>query len=851
VLTAVTAFHLGTTGQPERKIGHEVTVYGSSTIAAQVKAVIHFYPHLWEDCDNVTKVSEKEWMNISLIDDWEAKYKPEQARVYLISQNDWEVINKAFDKLQLQGRLKWTKTLTPFTFLCFVVWKNLPNETRKGRVVVDIQALNKITMPDVYSVPSQADILTAVHGVNFIFTVDCSAFFYQWRVKRAHQHQLTVASHRGQKTFKVAVMGYRNSSAYVQRMINRILWRQRAYARAYIDNIVIFSNTLEEHLKHLHNVFVTLKRMRICLASEKSFLTYPFIQLLEQRVDALGLATLKDKLVAIAGLCFSISLSQLEKYLDLTEYLWQYISKYAAIVKPLQLQKTFLNQGLRVKEAKGNARKRQAITIRLNESTFKELNTFHHLQMLFSWSTMLIHFLLKHQLYVDLNAFKEFGFEAHVYHTKKAKKNKTPQQKSMKPILFLSQLLTDIKTHYWSTELEVIKLIWVLKKTHHLIEAAEQSMIVYIDHAAAVEIECQFSLNTITVKKLNLRLVRASEYLQCFWLKIWYKSGKTNIISDALFRLPSSNNVHERLASREYQPESDESILEALQANVLTATYAETLVKVSLKLQQRLKNNYTKEPRWGQILKMLNNNNTLGLNAVKLSYELKNRLVYYKDIEKGPHLCIPHSLHDKMFKLVHDKMRHSEYTWTHKRLTDALYIYDLFKNLHKYLQHCLQCQLNQTPHYKPYEALQSILSLLHPFHTLIIDFILALSVIKASETYKTIMSVTDKFSKTVTLISERNTMTAEDWAICLLNHLALLNWELFKAIISDQNRKFLFSLWKGIFKQLKVNLLYSTAYHSQTNDSFKTMNKTVEIALQYWIMTLKCSEEWSKSLPCL
>ena len=92
-----------------------------------------------------------------------------------------------------------------------------------------------------------------------------------------------------------------------------------------------------------------------------------------------------------------------------------------------------------------------------------------------------------------------------------------------------------------------------------------------------------------------------------------------------------------------------------------TATYAQTLMKVSLKLQQRLKNSYAKESRWGQILKMLNNNNTLGLNAAKLPYELKNGLVYYKDIEKGPHLCIPHSLHDKVFKLAHDKMRHSEY----------------------------------------------------------------------------------------------------------------------------------------------------------------------------------------------
>jgi len=114
----------------------------------------------------------------------------------------------------------------------------------------------------------------------------------------------------------------------------------------------------------------------------------------------------------------------------------------------------------------------------------------------------------------------------------------------MKPILFLSQLLTDVETHYWPTKLKVTELIWVLKKTRHLIEATEQSTIMYINHTAAVEIEHQFSLNTTAVKKLNLRLVRASEYLQCFQLKVWYKSEKTNIISDALFRLLSSNNVY-------------------------------------------------------------------------------------------------------------------------------------------------------------------------------------------------------------------------------------------------------------------------------------------------------------------
>lgn len=157
-------------------------------------------------------------MDIPLLDDWQEKYKPGQARVYSLGANDRVIVDKAFDKLHTQNCMEWTSTATPFSFPCFVVWRTLPDNTHKGRVVVDIRALNKISMPDAYPVPSQADILAAVQGAKFISTVDCSAYFYQWRVNPDHRHRLTVASHREQETFKVAVMGYRNTPAYVQRM---------------------------------------------------------------------------------------------------------------------------------------------------------------------------------------------------------------------------------------------------------------------------------------------------------------------------------------------------------------------------------------------------------------------------------------------------------------------------------------------------------------------------------------------------------------------------------------------------------------------------------------------------------
>ena len=145
--------------------------------------------------------------------------------------------------------------------------------------MVDIQALNQITMPDAYPVLSQSDILAAVQGVDFISTVDCASFFYQWRVKTQDCHKLTVSSHQGQETFQVAVIGYRNSPAYVQQIIDRILQPHRDFSRAYVDDIVIYtkSKLLNEHLVHLDKVFKSLSGKEICLSPQKSFLTYPSV----------------------------------------------------------------------------------------------------------------------------------------------------------------------------------------------------------------------------------------------------------------------------------------------------------------------------------------------------------------------------------------------------------------------------------------------------------------------------------------------------------------------------------------------------------------------------------------------
>ena len=261
-----------------------VTIYGNNPA---IESVVKNFPSLWQE-GGFADVPENEWMRIPLKSDWEERV-PKTARVYPLSSKSKKVVDATFDKLHNQGRLSWTSESTPFSFPVFVVWKTLPDGTRKGRAVVDIRGLNAVTQTDVYPLPLQVDMVSSVKDCHYISVVDCTSFFYQWRVHPDDRHRLTVVSHRGQETFNVAVMGYKNSPAYVQRQIDRLLYRFRSFAKAYIDDVVIFSKTLAEHIQHLRSVFKLFVDSGISVNPNKAFLAYPSVQLLGQKVDSLGL----------------------------------------------------------------------------------------------------------------------------------------------------------------------------------------------------------------------------------------------------------------------------------------------------------------------------------------------------------------------------------------------------------------------------------------------------------------------------------------------------------------------------------------------------------------------------------
>lgn len=167
-------------------------------------------------------------------------------------------------------------------------------------------------------------------------------------------------------------------------------------------------------LNKLRILFEIFLCYNISIKPTKSFLNYPDIGLFGQQVNSLGLTTSEEKLKAIRLLNYPDTLGALEYYLGLTGYLQSYIHFYAQLAAPLQEVKTSL---LRHTPVAGQQRRAYALKTKLGPPTPQELASFQSIQETLSQPSTLVHHDPGKVLWIDLNASKEFGFGAILFHT--------------------------------------------------------------------------------------------------------------------------------------------------------------------------------------------------------------------------------------------------------------------------------------------------------------------------------------------------------------------------------------------------------------------------------------------------
>ncbi len=126
---------------------------------------------------------------------------------------------------------------------------------------------------------------------------------------------------------------------------------------------------------------------------------------------------------------------------------------------------------------------------------------------------MLVHNALACNLWVNLNASKEFGFGAILFYVRQGEK-KWPKQSTVEPIVLLFRLLTTAEKNYWPTKLVIEEFVWVIKKTRHLVKSFRGRVIIQTDHFSIFDIIQQSSIiSTVSAMQMNVRLIMASQFL--------------------------------------------------------------------------------------------------------------------------------------------------------------------------------------------------------------------------------------------------------------------------------------------------------------------------------------------------
>jgi hypothetical protein len=206
----------------------------------------------------------------------------------------------------------------------------------KPRFCVDYRKLNAVTIGDEFPLPRQSEILASLSGAQVLSSLDALAGFTQLEIHEPDVEKTAFRTHRGLFQFKRMPFGLRNGPSIFQRIMRGILapylW---LFCLVYIDDIVIYSRSYEDHIGHLDKVLSAIENSGITLSPVKCHLFYGSILLLGHKVSRLGLSTHKEKVQAIIDLARPRKLTQLQSFLGMAVYFSAFIPFYADICSPL------------------------------------------------------------------------------------------------------------------------------------------------------------------------------------------------------------------------------------------------------------------------------------------------------------------------------------------------------------------------------------------------------------------------------------------------------------------------------------------------------------------------------------
>ncbi|UYV83583.1 hypothetical protein LAZ67_23001537 [Cordylochernes scorpioides] len=366
------------------------------------------------------------------------------------------------------------------------------------RFCVDFRRLNHITKKDVYPLPRIDDVLDHLSSARYYSTMDLKTGYWQVEVDERDREKTAFVTPDGLYEFMVMPFGLCNAPATFERMMDNVLMGLKwNICLCYLDDIVVYSDTFEEHLERLSKVLSCLQQAGLTINPDKCLFGSTRIKILGHVVDKDGIQPDSEKVEAIKKFPVPKSVCDIQSYLGLCSYYRRFIKNFSKIAAPLQILLKKDQKFIWTQEQK---------------------DSFESLKKALMQKPVLGHFKESAitKLHTDASSY---GLGAVLVQIQENQEN---------PIAYASRTLSKAEKNYSTTERECLAVIWAIGKFRPYLYGRPFEVV--SDHHSL----CWLA----GLKDPSGRLARWALKLQDFDATITYKSGVKHKDADCLSRYP-------------------------------------------------------------------------------------------------------------------------------------------------------------------------------------------------------------------------------------------------------------------------------------------------------------------------
>ena len=635
------------------------------------------------------------------------------------------------------------------------------------RFCVDFRKLNSDTRKDFYPLPRVDETLDTLGGPQYFTTLDLASGYWQVPLKEEDMAKTaftTPGTANSLWEFTVMPFGLCGAPASFQRLMEILLaglnWES---CLVYLDDIIIFSRTFEEHLGRLESVLSRLRAGGLKLKVRKCTFCAPQVKYLGHVVSKDGLRPDESKVSAVQNFPIPQDLTQLRSFLGLIGYYRRFIQDFSMHAEPLyRLSKK------NVPFVWGNEQE-QAFSYMKKALTSSPVLQFPDFSLPF---------------FIQSDA-SDKGFGAVLGQMRNG---------SEVVVAYASKAIGSSQVNWSTIEKEAFALVWSVKYFRHYLYG--RSFTIYTDHNPLKWL--------FTLKSPEGRLARWTETLKAYDFKVDYRPGKCKANADALSRMPVISAISPpkfelaNMAELQGKEQALAQLVKYLQTSELPGNSSDDRKIVSKADQYILQDG--------------------------ILYHLYSPTTTYRRQETRCQLVIPRNLIDEVLASMHDDVSAGRLgvAKTYDKIRQRYFWEGMYKDITHWIETCKDCASKKSPKRNATAPMQSI-PVEGPFDRVCVDVLGPLPTSDNGNCY--VVVFTDSLTKWPEAFAIES--AGGDVIVQLFVEELVSRHGAPRTLLSDRGKNFLSKLVQEICDLFAVKKVNTTAYHPQTDGLTERFNHTL------------------------